>query len=136
MAGAQGELVEPIPSAKFTAECILSLKSEKELSAVTEIPDELRDWMNLASLLRSMASWRSHPTITLTAMKSDGYGATGDTMEEVVETMKGYADKLPDGVDADTDALVDLISEVKKEQEQGIEFTNQAIPEPETALNI
>ena len=126
----------PVPSARFTAECILSLKSEKELSAVTEIPDELRDWMNLASCFQ-INGVVAFPSDTHSDGNEIGWlCATGDMMEEVVETMKGYADELPDGVDADTDALADLISEVKKEQEQGIEFTKQSVPEPETALNI
>jgi hypothetical protein len=70
---------------------------------------------------------------------SDAIGwlnAIGDTMEECVEKIKEHADKLPDGVDADTDALVDVINEVHSMKEEGIPFTDQSIPDPTEALNI
>jgi hypothetical protein len=43
---------------------------------------------------------------------------------------------LPDGLDADTDALVDLLHELEESVKADIEFGKEPIPPPETALNL
>lgn len=136
MAGAAGELVEPIPSCKFTAECLLTLKGDKEIASTTEIPPELCEWMNIAAAcevdgVTCFPADPNHPNNEIGWLC-----ATGDTIEEVIDNMKEHADALPDGVDADTDALVDLLKVVQEAEEKGIEFAPQDIPEPSTALNI
>lgn len=134
--GAQGEMVDPVPSCKFTAECILTLKGDKDEWGVTEIPPELAEWMNCGAACEVDGLICFHPDPSQTGNEIGWLCATGDTMEEVVENMKGYADALPDGVDADTDALVDLLQEVHEEEKQGIQFSDDTPPEPQTALNI
>jgi hypothetical protein len=134
--GAHGELVQPESSCKFTAECLMTMKSEPHYWSQTEFDGET---MKHAAMPHCciVDGFVSFPP----GEPKDGSDigwlcATGDTIEEVVDTMKGLADNLPDGVDADTDSLVDLLSEVSKAEDEGIEFSEQNIPAPETALNV
>lgn len=136
MAGADGILIEPIPSAKFTAECILTLKSDKEIAGTTEIPDELREWMNIASAYEVDGVVAFPPDGDHSGNEIGWLCSTGNTIESTVEKMKELADALPDGLDADTDALVDLLKEIHDEEKAGIEFARQEIPKPASALNI
>ncbi len=56
--------------------------------------------------------------------------------EDWTFTNYGYADELPDGIEADTDALVDLLAEIQQAEEKGVEFSDDEVPDPETALNV
>ena len=42
--------------------------------------------------------------------------------------------KLPDGVVAHTEGLADVLKEIHEAEEQGIEFTEQTVPEPEIVI--
>jgi hypothetical protein len=61
--------------------------------------------------------------------------AIGDTPTETIETMLKQAEDLPDGIEAQTDSLIELLKEVHKSEDQGIEFSPQIIPEPEVVLS-
>jgi len=41
---------------------------------------------------------------------------------------------LPPGVDAATDGLVELLKEINKAEEEGMEFTDKPVPEPEMVV--
>lgn len=133
--GAHGELVDPEPSCKYTAECMISGKSKKEQWPVVELPKELEDWTAFGNCC--MIDGR----IVFPADDSHGDDlgwlvATGDTLEELIDNLKGHADILPDGLDADTDSLVDLLKEAHTAKKEGVEFGGQKLPEPAEALNL
>lgn len=134
-AGADGELVDPIPDCKFTAEAMITGKGKKDNWVVVELPDELTDWANFANCC--MIDGRiCFPSDDDSSGALGWLVATGDTIEETIDKLKEHADLLPDGLDADTDSLVDLLKEAHSAEKEDIEFGKQTIPEPETALNL
>ena len=135
LAGAHGDLVEPIPSCRYTAECMITGKSKKEQWPAVEIPGELQEWTAFGNCCQIDGR--------LVFPADDSHGddlgwlvATGDTLEGLLDNLKAHADILPDGLDANTDSMVDLLSEAIKAEKEGIEFGHEEIPKPETALNV
>lgn len=131
--GARGELVEPDMSHKFSAECILTTKAEKTAWSKTVVPDELADTMKCSNACEIDGAVCFPPT----ECHGEEIGwlvATGDTISGTIETMLSQAKELPDGVNANTESLVDLLAEIHEAEAKGIEFTPQTVPEPETAL--
>jgi hypothetical protein len=132
-AGAEGELVEPEPEGKFAAEVALCKKGFDCMWRSTRVPEELQEWMKLSGICRvngrSWFPWKY--------TDDEGIGwlvAIGDTPQEVIDNLLAYKELLPPGVDASTEALVDLLREIHKAEAEGIEFTEQEVPEPESVV--
>lgn len=131
--GANGELIDPEPTAQFSAECVLTMKSEKHQWGKTRIVKELSEFAKFGGCCEIDGAVCFPP--------DDSHGeeigwlvATGDTMEETIETMLERVKLLPDGVSANTESLIHLLKEIKQAEEQGIEFAEDAIPDPSTVL--
>ena len=60
--------------------------------------------------------------------------ALGNTPKETIDTMLNQVKMLPDGVTAHTESLVELLKEIESAEEQGIEFSNKPLPEPESVV--
>ena len=60
--------------------------------------------------------------------------ATGKTVEDVVATLKERCKLLPDGFDCDLTSLCDLLKELEDAKEEGVEITEQEIPEPASII--
>lgn len=135
LAGAHGELIDPIPTGRYSAECMITGKSKKEQWPAVEIPKELEEWTAFGNCCQIDGR--------LVFPSDDSYGddlgwlvAVGDTLEQVIDNLKAHADILPDGLEANTDAMVDLLVEAIKAEKEGIEFGSETIPRPESALNV
>jgi hypothetical protein len=132
-AGANGELVEPVPAYQFSAECILTLKGKKDEWGKTRVEGEVAEACHFASCCEIDGAICFPPD----GHEGDDVGwlqAGGDTMEEAIENMKKLAEDLPDGLTAATEDLVGLLAKIKEGEEAGIQFTDQTVPEPETAV--
>lgn len=130
-AGANGQLVDPEPAGKFSAESILTFKGDPAEWRVTDIPKELRQWVKLADCceIDGRACFPSGESPDA----GDDIGwlvAIGDTPEETIKNMNEQADLLPDGLDANTECLAYVLKEIGQEEKGGIEFSKQQIPEP------
>lgn len=129
LGGANGSLIEPEPTAKFSAECVLTMKQEKPSWRSVEIPKDLQQWVKLSgSCFIDNRDWFPH---------EDDHGeeigwmvAIGNTPAETIETMLEQEKNLPDGVSANTQSLVDLLKEIHKSESEGIEFTPMEVPKP------
>jgi len=102
---------------------------------VIRIPPELDAWTGFGNCFKIDGK------IAFPADEGQGnevgwLGGIGDTIPAVINAMHEHTDFLPEGLDADTDALVDLLIEAEKSEKAGIEFGKLPIPRPETALNI
>lgn len=133
-AGAEGSLVEPEPAAKFSAECILTLTHKKQDWASVKVPEELKPWMKLGgSCTVNGRTW--FPPCDGDDTEDIGWlVALGDSPRETIETMLGYKALLPEGVTAHTESLIDLLREIQKAEDDGIEFTPMPVPEPEVVV--
>ena len=90
--GAHGELVEPEPTDKFAAECLLTMKREEGGWGMTRVPDELQD----AMMLRNCCQVDGVTGFPQNDIKGDEIGwlvSTGDTMRATVEKMLEYQEE-------------------------------------------
>jgi len=128
-AGANGELVEPIPDAKFSLECMVSAKSHKDCWDVVELPPELERWVRFSNCCMVDGCYTFPPD----EFHHGDLGwlcAIGDTPRQVLDAAKGLADQLPDGLDANLENLTGLIKEIEEGEAKGIPLTPQPMPEP------
>lgn len=126
--GAHGILVEPKASAKFTAELIVSASADEGIWPCMEIPEELDRWLKLADccFVDGMISFPRE------GGDEDHVGwlvANGDTPKETLDRIKEYVELLPDGLSADATPLADVIKEIEQEEDKGIEFTEEQMPQ-------
>lgn len=133
--GAQGILIEPEPAAQFACECILTLKCPKGEWGKTRIPKALEQWAKFSGCCEIDGAICFPPT----EHHGDEVGwltSIGDTAIEAIEAMHEHVKLLPDGLSAATDSLFELLKSIKDGEKEGIEFSDQPVPEPETALNL
>ncbi len=132
-AGAHGELVDPEPAAKFSAESILTIKGDKTQWGVTEIPPELEQWIKLSNACE-IEGRTCFPPDDSGSHAIGWLVAIGDTPEETIKKMNEQADLLPSGLNANTECLAYVLQEIHTAEEQGIEFSKQETPPPEIVL--
>ena len=135
LAGAHGELVDPVPDCQYTAEAILKTKSNRKGWECLEIPEELVPDVKLASCCFHDGQYCIPPDDE--GEKAIGWlVATGNTPSETLENLKGMAKELPDGVSADVESLANIIQEVESAEKEGVPFgdPNDPMPEPAEAI--
>lgn len=133
-AGAEGEMVQPERDADFVAECVLTMKGEKDKWGSLKVPDELSRWMKLGgSCLIDGRTW--FPPDDSHGEEIGWMVSIGNTPLETIQAMLDQVKHLPDGVSANTDSLADLLKEISSAEEQGIEFTDQELPEPSVVVD-
>ena len=131
--GANGELVDPEPTAQFSMECILTMKGQPSSWCVTEVPEELRDAMKLAGCCE-VDDQTCFPPEDETERAIGWLVAIGDSPEETLDELKRLSAMVPDGVTANVEALADVIQEVHTAQADDIPFTDQPVPKPESVI--
>lgn len=127
--GAQGELVQPDWTGQFSAECLLTSKGEPRSWKVAEFSDELSDsaMCGRNCLIDGRLCWPPNDIF------GDMIGWLVHVGNTPKETIQGILDKtrlLPDGVEAATDSLANLLKEIESGKEEGIAFTSKPMPEP------
>jgi hypothetical protein len=130
--GANGELLEPEPAAKFTIECMITSKC-KDLWDEVEIDPKLLPWARFSSCCFVDGKF-CFPPDEFHDGELGWLVALGDTPTEVLDRIKELADLLPDGLNADVEALAGVIQEIDKAKEEGIPFTDKDVPEPSSVL--
>lgn len=128
-AGAHGDLVEPEPAAKFTAECVLTMKGDKSNWRVLEWPKELEPWMKIADCC-AVDGVLGIPPDDQHGNEIGWLVALGDTPKETIAKLKDKASILPEGVDAELSSLIDLVQEAETMREEGVPITPKPMPEP------
>lgn len=131
--GANGECVDPDPSAEFGGQVIIKSKTDKTLWTVSDIPEKIRRWVKVSNSCEIDGMTCTPP--------NENHGndigwlvATGDSIEKVVLNLKEYASQLPDGFVSDCFPIAELLDEIKKAESEGMEFSGKPIPGPEVVL--
>ena len=133
LAGAHGEMVQIDYGFKFSAECIVRIKSAEGVWGTIVLEDELKDALMLCDCCESDGQpW--FPTDEKEIEEIGWLRSTGDTPTEAAEEMNRLADLLPDGADAAVESLAAIIREVDEAKSAGIPFTEQKMPDPEIVL--
>jgi len=127
--GAHGEMVEPEPTGKFSAEVVLKSGAGDSEWASVEVPKE---WSEAAKLANCCLIDGRHCFPPNECM-GDIIGwlvAIGDSPKETLDKIKELAEAAPDGVTADVSPLVDIFKEIETAEADDIPFTDQQLPEP------
>lgn len=132
--GAIGNMVEPEPVAKFAVEVMVNHKDDKNRWRILEVPEGARDSIKPYSACFHDGLYCfppfSHSSDTVASIV-----ATGNNLEEAIEALKERANMLKNQpVTIPLDSVYDMLKTIQEAEEEGIEFSNQQIPEPETAL--
>lgn len=133
--GANGELVDPVPAAKFGTQALLTVKGDRRNNwAVIDLPKDLEQWVKCGFASEVDGRLVIPPDPDNTGSDVGWVVAVGDTISEALNNLKSNVSKLPDGVCCDYSALADLLKEAQEAEIQGISMTDQPIPEPSTVL--
>lgn len=130
-AGAEGELVQPEPTGKFSAECVLTVHCAAPQWPSVRIPQEVAQWVKLGGVCKVNGRAWFPPVRNDQGDEIGWLVAIGDSPREVIETILGYKELLPDGITAHTESLIELLKEIHQAEDEGIEFTPQKLPDPE-----
>lgn len=128
-AGANGEMVQPEPAAKFSVECMITSKTGKDLWDDVEVDPELIPWVRLSSCAYVDGRY-CFPPDEFHEGELGWLVALADTPTETVERVKALADLLPDGLDANVEMLTAVIKEIEQAEKHDIPFTDKPIPGP------
>ena len=131
--GANGNLIDPIPTAQFSIECMITTKGEPEVWDQAVLDPELLPWARLSYCCKIDGMY-AFPPEEMHRGELGWLVALGDTPSEALERIKALADLLPDGLNADVEALAGVIKEIEEGEKQGIPFTDQPVPEPAEVL--
>ncbi len=131
--GARGELVDPIPAAQFTIECMITSKCGKDLWDEVEVDPKLLPWARFSSCCFVDGKF-CFPPDEFHSGELGWLVALGDTPKETFDKIKELADLLPDGLNADVEALSQIIQEVDTMDKENVPFTEEPMPEPASVL--
>jgi len=128
-AGANGELVDPVPAAKFSIEAMVTTKTGKDCWDIVQIPKSLERGVRFSNCA-FMDGCYVFPPDENHSGELGWLCAIGDTPRQTLEAAKELADQLPDGCDANIENLVGLIKEIDEAEKQNIPLTTEPMPEP------
>ncbi|SRR6266702_1465405 len=132
--GANGQLVEPIPIAKYSAEAILTAKRDPNEWAIFDIPQNLKQWCKFASCFEYEGSV-CFPSEDSNSGDDVGWlVAVADSPGEVIKKINRQADDLPDGLEANTEHLAYVLKEIHLAEKQGAKFGQLPVPGPEFVM--
>lgn len=134
MAGAEGTLVDPEPVAKFSAEAMIYHNGDSDKWRTVEVNPDFVRWVKLYRPCFVDGAFRIPPC----EHNMDEIGAVvgiGNTIQEAVDHLHETVNSLKDQpVSIRSDALYEAVKEIRKAEEQGVEFTDQKVPSPESVM--
>lgn len=130
--GAAGELVEPIPDAEFSIECMVTCQTGEEGWEVAHTPELGRE-LRMSNCGMVGECW-VFPPDPHSHGELGWLVATGNTPDAVLQDIKDAADRLPDGLDANVEALAGVLKEIDTAAEEGIPFTKKKVPPPASVI--
>jgi hypothetical protein len=123
--GAQGELVQIAHEHKYGVQTTLNLKTDAGHWGIADFPEEISPFVKCGNCCEVDGKLCFAPTEDRDSMIG-WIVATGDTMEEAINTLKDRIGELPDGVSSDTSALVELIQKMEDSEGIGIKLPDPA----------
>lgn len=129
--GANGELVEMNPVAEFGVQTVIKMKRESSHWSVADIPEEIRRWVKCGNCCE-VDGRICFPPDEPDCITGWVVGI-GDSVQDAIDHLKENADKLPDGMTTDVQALASLLHEMESAKELGI-VVAEKIPEPSSVV--
>lgn len=129
-AGAYGECLEPVEAAEFGVQVMVKIKRNPAQWGSVMVPEEIDQWFKPSPCMRTKSGVTTFPPDEENV--AGWLVAIGDTIEAAIRSLKEKIELLPDGLECDIAPVSDLIKEVEEAENNGMEFTPQAVPEPST----
>jgi hypothetical protein len=133
--GAHGQLIDPIPAHNFCAEALLTIKHTPGEWRKTRVESELQPHCTFDECCRIDGAICFPPD----QFRFDPVGwlvSGGDSMKSCNDKLLEMSGKLPDGLSAATDEMIGLLAKIQAGEKEGVEFSDQTVPDPETAINV
>jgi hypothetical protein len=131
--GAQGNCIDPEPTAQFGVQAIICVKGDKTMWRAFESPPEIEQFVKCGNCAMIDGKLCFPPDESGDEMVG-WLVATGNTIQAAIDELKARTEQLPDGVECKFHALADLLKEVETAEESGIKFTDQSVPEPASVI--
>jgi hypothetical protein len=132
LAGAAGDLIVPQFSHRFAAEATVHYTAGSDGAKVLRIPDEARPFFKGYHYCEADGLYHFPPH------KTDEVGVIigqGDTIEEAIDDLKAHFELIEDEpVSIEVEGFADLLKEIQEAEDEGVEFTDQPIPEPASVI--
>jgi hypothetical protein len=134
VAGAAGEVVDPIPAAKFAVECIIHHSDDEARWRVLEVPEEAKD-----AVKPYFACYHDglycFPPFPHSSEIVASIVVIGDDLAEAIGDLKEMADLLSDQpVTVKIDAISDMLKTIHESEKEGVEFSSEEVPQPEEVI--
>lgn len=133
--GANGELIEPEFGAKFAVEATMHYTTETKAWKALRIPESVKQWCKLYHYCVDKDGMYQFPP-----HKSDEVGVImglGDTIEEAIDHLKDNFKLLKnEPLSIEVAGFAELLKSVHEAEKQGLEFTEQKVPEPTSVLSV
>lgn len=135
--GANGELIEPEFICGFSAVATLHYKGHVAHEWFSlRIPDEVRQWFKLYHFCKSDDLYHFIPSVPFECDEPGTVIGIGDTIEEAIDHLKENLDVIKDEpVTASIEGFADLLKQIHEAEEQGVEFTDQEVPDPASVVS-
>jgi hypothetical protein len=130
LAGAQGEVIEPIFTATHAAEATIHQKTQNESEGwrTFKVPDDCIGMIQLYRCCHHQGLWQYPPN------KSNELGVVcgwGDSIEDAMYDLKANFENIKDEpVHIELSGFADLVKQIEDAKEEGVHFTDKPIPEP------
>lgn len=133
-AGVEGELVEPEFEYEFGLQAAIFHDHDEELWKQFRLPDELRRWVKLMEFCERDGKLQIIPREPF-GKKIGWLVGVGDSIEAAIEHLQENAKALEEfPFDIKLDAIPEALKQAQAAEEQGFEFTDQEVPDPEMVL--
>lgn len=133
-AGANGECIDPEPAAKFGVQALCKFKRDPNTWTYVKVDDELGRWLKSTHCMFHNDRLCLPPGEYVTGCE-DWLVGIGDTIEEAIKHLQHNIKLLPEGSDCDETQLCELLEEVQEAEAQGMEFTDEPVPPPESVID-
>ena len=133
--GAHGELLPPKWCAQFAASATVHHKGNKDAPKFVRVPKDAQRWFKPNHYCQT-----EEDEFWFAPNGSDDLGPVigyGDTIEEAIDAVKDNFDLIGDAsVEIRPDGFMELLKDIQAAEEKGIEFTDQKVPDPITAIEV
>lgn len=132
--GANGEVIEPEYSSRFAAQALIKHNDDPEQWRTIQVPEEVSEFVHLVSPVKVEDTFAISPSAS-TGEIVGSVLAKANTIEEAIGQIHEHADQLKNNpITIHTEALMDVLGEMLSAREEGVEMTQEEIPEPEIVL--
>lgn len=133
--GANGELVQPIMQSMYCGEAVITYTGDKEGWKSVVVPDDVKEFVKLYACSYDDGAYHFPPHQDPEAIGCAV--ALGDTPEEVIDGLKAIKEEWEDApVELHIEPMAELIAEIEKAKEQGIDFGEEPLPDPAEVLDV